>query len=105
MNRLAFVLFAASLFACPPAPVPPPNPDADSGADALAPDPELDASAATCATWCTHATKLGCPAGLPTPKGAPCTDVCANMQSGPAPLKLKCRTGAKTCALADACER
>ncbi len=70
----------------------------------MTPDTE-EASRATCAGWCSHAAALKCPSAKPTPKGAPCIEVCINVQSGPVKFNLKCRVTAPTCALADACER
>lgn len=67
--------------------------------------PMADASIVTCADWCTHAADMKCPEARATPKGALCIEVCNNVQSGPAPFNLKCRTAAKTCAAADSCER
>lgn len=67
--------------------------------------PTPDAGPYTCATWCAHARVLSCTAGKPTPRGAPCEEVCQNMQaSGPVQLDLRCRTHAPTCAVADECE-
>lgn len=60
---------------------------------------------ATCAAWCAHAQALKCPAAQRTPKGAPCTDVCNNVMTGPARFNLRCRVSARTCALADGCEK
>lgn len=63
------------------------------------------AASPSCATWCAHAKALGCPASLPTLKGASCVEVCSNVQKGPVPWDLRCRAEAKTCATADACEK
>lgn len=61
-------------------------------------------TAGTCATWCAHATALKCAAAKPTPAGATCETVCGNTAT---PLKwnLTCRSSAKTCTAADACEK
>lgn len=92
---------------CPstPVPNPPPGPDADAAPDI--PDIPGDADAAsnaTCSSWCKHAAALKCPSAAPTKAGATCVEVCTNVQSGPVKFNLRCRSTAKTCALADSCE-
>lgn len=86
MKRLALLVLLAT--GCPPPkpPVPPPG-------------------AATCADVCHHLAELGCPAAKPTPKGTPCTEVCANIQSsGVITWNLDCRASAPSCDAADRCE-
>ncbi len=97
------IVWALALLGCPKDPVTP-VPDEDGGtiiidaADATVP--------ATCAAWCDHAAKLSCAAAKKTPDGSPCTTVCDNIQkSGVIKWNLACRVKAKTCALADACEK
>ncbi len=97
---LASLLISLTTVACPtPGPVPP-APDADSG------DDNADAAPATCANWCKHAAALKCLAAAPTAHGASCVTVCTNMQqSSVSSFNLRCRIAAKTCDLAEACEK
>jgi len=86
MKRLGLILFLLTGCPQPPRPVPPPG-------------------AATCADVCKRYEALGCPAGKPTPKGAPCVAVCENVQtSGVLKFNLECRVRAASCADADHCE-
>jgi hypothetical protein len=69
------------------------------------PDPPVPPAPATCADVCQHMSALGCPSGLPTPRGIPCTTVCENVQtSGNMTWNLDCRAHALTCDAADACQ-
>ena len=86
-----------TILGCPrPGPVPP-QPDADA---APAPFGLYD-----CSSWSVHAKTLGCEAGETSAHGGACTDVCTNVQTGPVPFNLQCRTLAASCEAADACER
>ncbi|MBV9074163.1 MAG: hypothetical protein JOZ10_11055 [Acidobacteria bacterium] len=89
MKRLALLLLLA---ACPkPTPGPTPVPAATDAAP-------------TCASVCQHMAELGCPAAQPTPHGASCEDVCANLQaSGSAAYNLPCMLRATSCAAIDGC--
>ena len=59
---------------------------------------------ADCAAMCDHLRALHCPAGDPTPKGAPCEVVCQNVESsGYASENPRCQAAAADCAAADAC--
>lgn len=109
-GALALVACVATLTACPKEPLPP-QPDADSGIDSGVVDSgdgDVDAAApATCANWCKHAKKLGCPSAKPTPQGSTCEEVCSFVQTSgikAATWDLKCRIGARSCAAADNCE-
>lgn len=76
-------------------PIPPPQPPTD-----------WDAGGATCETACERLQQLGCPAGQPTPKGAPCVQVCRNvMDSGLIEWDLECLARAVTCGSTDRCAR
>jgi len=99
----AAILFAAILMAfaivisltgCP-RPMPPPIPPTDA-----------DAGGATCETACARMQQLGCPAGRPTPRGAPCIEVCAAAEaSGLISWNVACVTSANTCGASDHCTR
>jgi hypothetical protein len=82
MRRLLFpILFAFVLPACPAT---------QSG---------------SCASVCANMARLGCPSARPTAKGAPCVEVCDNLQnSGIVKWDLACRARAESCEAADACE-
>lgn len=61
-------------------------------------------SEADCSAMCDHLRKLHCPAGDPTPKGAPCEAVCQNTEtSGYASENPRCQAKAISCEAADAC--
>jgi len=88
---------AIALSGCPK-PIPPPAPPA--------PDADTDAGAATCAAACARLQQLGCAAGKPTPKGAPCTEVCENVtSSGLLTWDLDCIARAVSCGATDLCAR
>jgi hypothetical protein len=57
-----------------------------------------------CANACTNLRYHGCPAGNPTPEGAPCETVCLNTESsGYASMNPRCVAKALDCSTADAC--
>ena len=57
-----------------------------------------------CIVMCAHLRVLHCPAGDPTPKGAPCEAVCENTESsGYASENPRCQAKAPSCEEADAC--
>lgn len=59
---------------------------------------------ADCSAMCVHLRTLHCPAGDPTPKGAPCEAVCQNTESsGYASENPRCQSTAPSCEAADAC--
>lgn len=59
---------------------------------------------ADCSAMCVHLRAIHCPAGDPTPKGAPCEAVCLNTESsGYASENPRCQSTAATCDAADAC--
>lgn len=59
---------------------------------------------ADCQAMCEHLRLIHCPAGDPTPKGAPCEAVCENTESsGYASENPVCQSKAASCAAADAC--
>ncbi len=59
---------------------------------------------ADCIVMCAHLRILHCPAGDPTPKGAPCEAVCENTESsGYASENPRCQAKAPSCEEADAC--
>ena len=61
-------------------------------------------SDADCSAMCINLRKLHCPAGDPTPKGAPCEAVCQNTESsGYASENPRCQAKASSCEAADAC--
>lgn len=89
------VAFCINLAGCTPKPIPPPQPPTD-----------WDGGAATCETACERLQVLGCPAGKPTPKGAPCVEVCDHvMSSGLIEWDLDCLARAVTCGATDRCAR
>lgn len=94
---LTFALLALILTGCPrPMPGPAPTPAQDTDPDA---GPEI-----TCADACERASKLGCAAAEPTPKGATCLDVCSNaMRSGIITFDLACKARAVDCAAFTRC--
>lgn len=93
MVVLAFAI-VITLTGCPK-PLPPPVPPTD-----------WDGGSATCETACARLQQLGCPAGRPTPKGAPCQAVCENvMSSGLIEWQLDCVARAITCGETDRCAR
>jgi hypothetical protein len=76
----------------PPTPAPPPPPDPNAGP--------------TCAAACARASQLGCVWAAPTLEGAPCVEVCANIQdSGYISWNLACRAQASSCDAIEACEK
>ena len=94
MKRL--MLIAATLVSCrctwPPVPTPSPTPT---------PSPD---GGATCATACEHLGSLGCKASTPTAKGATCTEVCENAESGGyVSWGVDCVVAAPSCSAADEC--
>jgi hypothetical protein len=83
---------------CPHNPTPTPVPPTPGAMDASGP--------ATCADVCQHESVLGCSGAQPTPNGASCVEVCANVQaSGIISWDLVCRANAATCEDIDACEK
>jgi hypothetical protein len=59
---------------------------------------------ATCLDLCRHGQDLGCTWAQPTPKGAPCVDVCVNNQAVQiAAWDLDCRVRKSSCAEVDRC--
>jgi hypothetical protein len=59
---------------------------------------------ADCSAMCANLRILHCPAGDPTPKGAPCEAVCENTESsGYASENPRCQAKAASCDAADAC--
>jgi hypothetical protein len=94
---IAFCLTMAALFfiAGCPRPIPPPVPPAD-----------VDAGVATCETACARLQAMGCRSGDPTPRGAPCVEVCRNTEeSGLVSWGVECVTRAMSCSSADTCAR
>lgn len=92
----AAVMCACFALAGCPRPIPPPVP--------TPPDADFDGGAATCADACARLQQLGCPAGQPTPRGAPCVEVCENVQqSGVISWDLSCIARAVTCGATDRC--
>jgi hypothetical protein len=70
------------------------------------PPTDADAGAATCETACARLQQLGCPSGKPTPKGAPCLEVCEHVQaSGLIEWDLICIARAVSCGETDVCAR
>jgi hypothetical protein len=68
--------------------------------------PATTTSTATCAAVCAKGAEIGCVFAKPTPKGATCETVCANLQASGLPAwDLACRSTKTTCAAMDACER
>ncbi|MES1205009.1 MAG: hypothetical protein ABUS79_03650 [Pseudomonadota bacterium] len=98
MKAIALLaVFVLASVACPK-PLPPPAPPA--------PDADTDGGPATCASACARLQVLGCPAGAPTPKGAPCVEVCENVQSsGIVSWDLDCIARGVTCGSTDRCTR
>ena len=92
---VAVVTMVFMLLGCPSTPVSP-TPDADASA--------VDGGHYDCASWCANATSMMCASAVPSEHGATCLDVCTNVQSGPAPFDLACRSTATSCAMADGCE-
>jgi hypothetical protein len=94
--KTGYLFFVTTLAACVNAgSVPPPvdhNGPLPTGTDA------------DCSAMCTHLRALHCPAGAPTPKGAPCEAVCMNTESsGYASENPRCQAKALSCDAADAC--
>lgn len=58
----------------------------------------------SCETACARLEQLHCTAAKPTPTGASCTEVCANIESsGYVEYGVACVTNALTCDKADTC--
>jgi hypothetical protein len=77
MNKLLPLLAALALTACPPGPEVPvgPKPKPIGQDAAVLPDGAL---ATPCEAVCAAYRGLGCPEGLPTPRGHTCEEVCQN---------------------------
>jgi len=85
------LMFVATASNCgtSPQPVPTPTPDA--------------APHVSCVTVCQRGLEMGCKWADPTPNGAECYDVCANVMTFGLKWDLTCRTNAQSCADADKC--
>lgn len=94
-SALMCVSCAAAFLGCDPAALQPPvnhNGPLPTGNEA------------DCSAMCSHLRDLHCPAGDPTPKGAPCEAVCLNTEtSGYASENPRCQAKAPSCDAADAC--
>lgn len=98
--RVLLVIAMLGAFAC--------GPTCPPGAPA-SPQCSVDAGPApvpaTCATACVHLRELGCDLGEPTPRGATCERVCAEVQAhnAGAGFDPRCLAHVSTCADADEC--
>lgn len=93
VRMLTLVVLLGSLgFSCASCtgPTPVPNP---------LPPPQDNA---TCETACARGAALGCTWAAPTPKGAPCTDVCQNAATL-VPWNVGCLSTIATCNDTSAC--
>ncbi len=80
------------LTACPPTDKPPPDPG------------KVYPEGGSCTAACEHMRSLDCELGKPTPKGAPCVEVCKNADNNGFPWPVQCMLGSTTCEQLEACE-